>query len=178
MRDAIDSVLAQTYSNFEVLVINDGSQDGSATEDIAKSYGDRIRYFSKPNGGVASALNMAIEESQGEYFCWLSHDDIYLPEKVAKEMEKLLSLQDRNAVIFCRHSVINSDGKYLYDAPHPPKFPPRQAAYQLILSQWLHCCTVLAPRLLYLENGGFREDLPTTQDYDLLVKIGLKYLTG
>ena len=90
-------------------------------------------------------------------------------------MEKLLSLQDRNAVVFCRHSVINSDGKYLYDAPQPPQFPPHQAAYQLILSQWLHCCTVLAPRLLYLENGGFREDLPTTQDYDLLVKIGLKY---
>lgn len=175
VRYAIDSVLAQTYPNFELLVINDGSNDAGLTEKVALSYGDRIRYFSKPNGGVASALNLALEESKGEYFCWLSHDDIYLPEKVAKEMEKLLSLQDRNAVVFCRHSVINSDGKYLYDAPQPPQFPPHQAAYQLILSQWLHCCTVLAPRFLYLENGGFREDLPTTQDYDLLVKIGLKY---
>ena len=77
MRDAIDSVLTQTYSNFEVLVINDGSQDGSATEDIAKSYGDRILYFSKPNGGVASALNRALEESKGEYFCWLSQATSY-----------------------------------------------------------------------------------------------------
>ena len=175
MRDAIDSVLTQTYSNFEVLVINDGSQDGSATEDIAKSYGDRIRYFSKPNGGVASALNMALEESKGEYFCWLSHDDIYLPDKVTKEMEKLLSLQDTNAVVFCHHSIMDSDGKHLCDAPPPPKFSINQAAYQLILSQWLHCCTVLAPKFLYLDNGGFREDLPTTQDYDLLIKIGLKY---
>jgi glycosyltransferase involved in cell wall biosynthesis len=175
MRDAIDSVLTQTYSNFEVLVINDGSQDGSATEDIAKSYGDRIRYFSKPNGGVASALNLALEESKGEYFCWLSHDDIYLPEKVAKEMEKLLSLQDTNAVVFCDYAVISPEGKYLHGSPKPYSFPPHQATYHLILSQWLHCCTILAPKSLYIENGKFREDLPTTQDYDLLVKIGLKY---
>ena len=175
MRDAINSVLAQTYPNFEVLVVNDGSRDEGATEQIAHSYSDRIRYFSKPNGGVASALNLALKEAKGEYFCWLSHDDVYLPDKVAKEMEKLLSLPDPNSVVFCRYSIINSDGQYLYDAPLPPQFPPHQAAYQLILKQWLHCCTILAPTSLYLESGSFREDLPTTQDYDLLVKIGLKH---
>ncbi len=175
MREAIDSVLAQTYPNVEVLVVNDGSRDGGATEEIGRSYGDRIRYFSKPNGGVASALNLALEKSKGEYFCWLSHDDIYLPEKVAKEMEKLLSFPERNAVVFCDYDVISPEGKYLHGSPKPYSFPPHQAAYHLILSQWLHCCTILAPKSLYIENGKFREDLPTTQDYDLLVKIGLKY---
>jgi hypothetical protein len=175
LREAIDSVLAQTYPNVEILVVNDGSRDEGATEEIALSYGNRIRYFLKPNGGVASALNLALKEAKGDYFCWLSHDDIYFIDKVAKEMEKLLSLQDPKAVVFCHHSIMNSDGKYLYDAPRPPKFSINQAAYQLILSQWLHCCTVLAPKSLYLDNGGFREDLPTTQDYDLLVKIGLEY---
>ena len=175
MREAIDSVLAQTYPNIEVLVVNDGSRDEGATEEIVLTYGYRIRYFSKPNGGVASALNLALKEAKGDYFCWLSHDDIYLPEKVSKEMEKLLSLPDTNAVVFCHYSVINSDGQYLYDSQKPPQFSPRQAAYQLILGQWLHCCTVLAPKSLYLENGSFQEDLTTTQDYDLLVKIGLKY---
>jgi glycosyltransferase involved in cell wall biosynthesis len=175
MRDAIDSVLAQTYPNIEVLVVNDGSRDGGATEKIALSYGDRVRYFSKLNGGVASALNRALEEAKGEYFCWLSHDDIYLPEKVTKEMEKLLSLPDANAVVFCRHSIMNANGMHLCNAPEPPVFSPGQAAYQLVLRQWLHCCTILASRSLYLESGGFREDLPTTQDYDLLTKIGLKH---
>lgn len=175
MRDAIDSVLAQTYPSLDVLVVNDGSQDDGKTEQIAQSYGDRIRYFSKSNGGVASALNMALKESQGDYFCWLSHDDIYLPEKIAKQIDKLLSLPDPNSIVFCRHAIINPDGKYLYDAPPPPKFSPHHAAYQLILGQWLHCCTILAPKSLYLESGCFREDLPTTQDYDLLVKIGLKH---
>ena len=175
MREAIDSVLAQTYPRVEVLVVNDGSCDGGATEEAARSYSDRVRYFSKTNGGVASALNRALAEAKGEYFCWLSHDDMYLPEKVTREMERLLSLPDANAVVFCRHSIMNAEGKHLYDAPEPPVFPPGRAAYQLILRQWLHCCTILAPRSMYLEHGGFREDLPTTQDYDLLVKMGLKH---
>ena len=175
MSDAIDSVLAQTYPNIEVLVVNDGSGDGGATEKTALSYGDRIRYFSKVNGGVASALNRALEEAKGDYFCWLSHDDVYLPQKVAKEMEKLLLLPNTNAVVFCRHSIMNANGMHLCNAPEPPVFSPGQAAYQLILRQWLHCCTILAPKSFYLEIGAFREDLPTTQDYDLLVKIGLRY---
>ena len=106
MREAIDSVLAQTYPNIEVLVVNDGSRDEGATEEIVLTYGYRIRYFSKPNGGVASALNLALKEAKGDYFCWLSHDDIYLPEKVSKEMEKLLSLPDTNLVLhrkYCCH---------------------------------------------------------------------------
>ena len=175
MRDAIDSVLAQTYPNMDILVVNDGSRDGGETEKIACSYGHRVRYFSKPNGGVASALNHALAEAKGDYFCWLSHDDIYLPEKVTKEMEKLFSLPDTNAVVFCRHSIMSANGTHLFNAPEPPSFSPGQAAYQLILRQWLHCCTILAPKSFYLESGGFREDLPTTQDYDLLVKIGLKH---
>ncbi len=77
LREAIDSALAQTYRNIEIVVVNDGSQDDGKTEHVALSYGNKIRYFSKPNGGVASALNRAIREMTGEYFSWLSHDDLY-----------------------------------------------------------------------------------------------------
>ena len=60
LREAIDSALAQTYSNVEIIVVNDGSDDGGATRDIALSYGDKIRYFAKDNGGVSTALNVGI----------------------------------------------------------------------------------------------------------------------
>ena len=60
MREAIDSALAQTYTNTEVLVINDGSCDNGATEAIAREYGDKIRYFYIENGGVSTALNTGI----------------------------------------------------------------------------------------------------------------------
>ena len=100
MREAIDSALAQTYPNLEVIVVNDGSRDNGLTEEIARSYGERIRYFSKPNGGVSSALNMGIRNMRGEYFSWLSHDDVYEPDKIAKQVEVLQGC-DKQTVICC-----------------------------------------------------------------------------
>ena len=82
LAEAINSALSQTYNNIEVIVINDGSKD--QTDTICKSYGDRIKYLKKENGGVASALNFGIDNMNGEYFSWLSHDDLYLPDKVLK----------------------------------------------------------------------------------------------
>ena len=65
MAEAIDSALAQTYNNTEVIVVNDGSNDGGKTREIAFSYEDKIRYFEKENGGVASALNFGIKKMEG-----------------------------------------------------------------------------------------------------------------
>ena len=64
---AIDSALAQTYPHVEIIVVNDGSSDEGETEKIALSYGDRVSYYSKKNGGVGSALNLALNKSCGEY---------------------------------------------------------------------------------------------------------------
>ena len=72
LREAIDSALGQTYKSIEVIVVNDGSNDGGKTREIVLSYGGRVRYFEKENGGVASALNEGLKEMNGEYFSWLS----------------------------------------------------------------------------------------------------------
>ena len=87
LREAIDSALAQTWPHCEILVVNDGSTDNGATEDISLSYRARIRYFRKENGGVASALNLGIREMRGDFFSWLSHDDVYLPDKCRNQVE-------------------------------------------------------------------------------------------
>lgn len=86
LSEAIDSALAQTYDNVEVIVVNDGSPDDGKTEEIALSYGDKIRYFCKENGGSSSALNYGIKQMRGEWFSWLSHDDLYYPEKIEKQI--------------------------------------------------------------------------------------------
>ena len=78
IRDSINSVLNQVYSNWELLIINDGSTD--TTGEVVKSFTDkRIRYFEKKNGGVSSARNLGLKEMKGEYFCFLDADD-ELPE--------------------------------------------------------------------------------------------------
>jgi glycosyltransferase involved in cell wall biosynthesis len=92
LHEAIDSAFAQTYPNIEVVVVNDGSKDDGQTERIALSYGEALRYFCKPNGGVASALNRGIAEMSGEFFSWLSHDDLYTKDKIATIQSLLQTL--------------------------------------------------------------------------------------
>lgn len=89
LKEAIDSALAQDYGNYEVIVVNDGSNDSGETEKIALSYGDKIRYLKKENGGVATALNFAIEKAEGEYVSWLSHDDAYFSNKLSSQIAAL-----------------------------------------------------------------------------------------
>ena len=97
MKEAIDSALDQTYKNTEIIVVNDGSTD--KTEEIALSYGDKIRYFYKGNGGQSSALNFGIEKMTGELFSWLSHDDVYYPQKIEKQIA-FLNQKHSNCDIF------------------------------------------------------------------------------
>jgi glycosyltransferase involved in cell wall biosynthesis len=78
---AIDSALAQTYASIEVIVVDDGSTDGSRA--IMAEYGDRIQAIFQPNQGQASAFNVGFAQSQGEIICFLDADDVFLPQKVA-----------------------------------------------------------------------------------------------
>lgn len=118
LAEAIDSALAQTYPNIEIIVVNDGSADNGATAQIAASYGDKIRYFHKENGGSSSALNMGISNMEGEWFSWLSHDDLYLPGKVEEQIKYLNSLgfeeeELKAQVLFAASRTIDGQGKIL-----------------------------------------------------------------
>ena len=99
LAEAIDCALAQTYPNVEIVVVNDGSRDDGATERVALSYGEKIRYFYKENGGSSSALNMGIANMTGEWFSWLSHDDLYLPNKIKHQMKLLKTLKDPYQIV-------------------------------------------------------------------------------
>ncbi len=112
MSEAIDSALAQTYENIEIIVVNDGSTDDGETERIALSYGDKIRYFKKENGGCASALNYGIAQMRGEWFSWLSHDDVYMPTKISASIECVskYDLSPVDTVVYCGTVVIDKNG--------------------------------------------------------------------
>jgi len=166
---AIDSALAQTYPNCEVVVVNDGSTDGGATEAIAKSYGDRVRYFYKPNGHVASALNYGIRQMAGDYFSWLSHDDLYHPDKIKAQIE-CASMTDPRTVVYSDFEILDVDSGAV-TAVLLPHIEPAGFRYFITLNSMLHGCTVLVPKLCLDECGPFVETLRTTQDYDMWYRL-------
>ncbi len=174
LREAIDSALAQTYHNIEIIVINDGSNDNGATENIALAYGDNIRYFSKENGGVASALNVAIEKMTGEYFSWLSHDDLYFANKVEVQIGALSQMHNQSVVLYSDFGIFYNNPDNLIEVKLP-SVPSEQFRYFITTMNSLHGCSLLIPITAFLECGLFDEELRTTQDYDLWFKIAEKY---
>ena len=172
MREAIDSALNQTYRNIEVIVINDGSRDDGKTDAIAREYGDRIRYISKENGGVSTALNTGIREMKGEFFSWLSHDDVYAPEKVETQMKDVLKLQDEGAdvsriMFYCCGSLMNAEGKIISEGDktyHAGHYSGNDALDMIFHGRVPGGCGFLIPRKMFETVGMFREDMRYMQD--------------
>ena len=172
LRDAINSALAQTYSRCEIIVVNDGSIDDGETESIALSYGDKVRYFTKQNGGVGSALNLGIKFMQGEFFSWLSHDDVYLPTKVESQINFLQSLnllESNQIFLFSDYKVVDASKNELYTFRADHSLIDRSPFYAVFKHQ-INGCTTLISRELLLKVGGFG-NLPTSQDYDLWFRL-------
>ncbi|OJU88159.1 hypothetical protein BGO17_04285 [Candidatus Saccharibacteria bacterium 49-20] len=173
LSQAIDSALSQTYPAIEVVVVNDGSTDNGESERAALSYGNKIHYYLKANGGVASALNFGIKKMSGEYFSWLSHDDLYEATKIEEEIAVLLSQPDpANTVVACNSLTLYENGMKRKDTINQAIF---DNYFNIFLGAsaktGINGCSLLIPRHLLLEAVGFREDLPVTQDYDLWYRL-------
>jgi glycosyltransferase involved in cell wall biosynthesis len=169
MRLAIDSALAQTWADTEVVVVNDGSNDNGETHRIARSYGKQISYIEKQNGGVASALNAGIAAMTGDIFCWLSHDDRHLPEKTERQVAEWERRGRPNAVLISDYRLIDGSGATITDVRLDHKMLTQKPSYAL-LRGCVHGCSVFVPRALFKRVGKFDEGLRTTQDYDLWLR--------
>ena len=185
LAEAIDSALAQTYPNVEIIVVNDGSNDDGATERVAVSYGDKIRYFYKENGGSSSALNMGIANMEGEWFSWLSHDDLYVPEKLEKQVKIMESLSRDGAalskhIFFSASDLVDAKGKTIracredqirriaetVDAfPHNGYLIAEPTVYNF------YGCSCLIHKEALDAVGGFDESLRLINDLDLWYRL-------
>lgn len=181
LKEAIDSVLAQTYKNVEIIVVNDGSDDNGATADVIASYGDKITPFYKPNGGVSSALNLGISQMHGDYFVWLSHDDMLMPRYLEKQLEFVKENRvDNNTVVSCQVSLMDSRGKSLY-RPHKPLLGRKSGdeVYTYLLSGGNICyCTMLIPAECLQKVPPFDTRFKYVQDklcWKALAKSGVSF---
>lgn len=175
---AIDSALRQTYKNIEIIVVNDGSSD--STDRICKSYGNKIKYLKKENGGVSTALNLAIQNMNGEYFSWLSHDDLYYSEKIEEEIKYINdnNLMNTKTIIYSNCSYNDQNGYYLGKTIHESNLLNKDSAYSL-LNGAINGLTLLIPKKAFQEAGVFDTKLRCTQDYDMwfrMYKKGYKFV--
>lgn len=174
LQEAIESVLHQTYKNYEIIIIDDGSTDN--TWDIIGSYGDLIRGFHKENGGVASALNYGIQVMKGDWFAWLSHDDLWVPEKL--EVQISYHITNENVMgSFTNFSVIDEKGTLLFNSICPQIINPCSLR-KLFLTNYIAGDTVLLHKKILSDIGRFNENLRVTQDYDMWLRILQKYDLG
>jgi glycosyltransferase involved in cell wall biosynthesis len=166
LAETIGSALAQTYSPVEILVVNDGSPDD--TEKVAKSYGDRIVYIERPNGGLSAARNTAIAQAKGRYLKFLDSDDQLHPEQIARQVEALAGREDSLALTATR---LYRDGKPEEFLDHIPQ--AKALLPNLFLDfDWGAPIAWLFPTLLVKAVGGFDESFRFFEDLDLLTKLG------
>lgn len=177
VKEAIDSALAQTYKNIEIIVINDGSTDNGATEKICLAYEEKIAYYKKENGGCSSALNFGIKKANGEFISWLSHDDLYDKNKIETQVAfyEKFSLNTKNTIISNSGRLINSKGCKIY---HPDNtfnglLNPKQMFNHLLFKYCFNGCGLLIPKVLFDNGHSFREDMKFVLDWNLWLKLAI-----
>jgi len=185
LAEAIDSALTQTYPNVEIIVVNDGSKDDGATERVALSYGNKIRYFSKENGGSSSALNWGIANMTGEWFSWLSHDDLYVPEKLERQIKYMESLmltesELKKHIFFSASDLIDAEGNIVRAcnlnkarrfADHIQSFAHNGYLIAEPSVYNFHGCSCLVHKDSLIAVGFFDEHLRLLNDWDLWFRL-------
>ncbi|MCU7741458.1 glycosyltransferase family 2 protein [Priestia megaterium] len=167
---AIQSALNQTYKNVEVIVVNDGS---TLYEEKITPYLNKIKYIIKENGGTASALNTGIRNATGEYFSWLSSDDIYALNKVEDQVKFMKSM---NASVSYTPAIhINSESQPISESVGVKYSDRLHFIRGLKKGCTINGCTVMMKMNIFSEVGMFDESLPYVHDYDLWLRITPKY---
>jgi len=169
---AIESVLAQTYTDWEVLLVDDGSTDD--TEKIVTPYLDRIRYMKQSNKGLPGARNAGIRASKGEYIALLDGDDSWLPTKLEQQMPRF---RDREVgIVYSDFAVQYSDGRfqpsYLADRPLAAE---GYALNNYIRSRFLFPSTMVLRRDCMEECGLFDEEMLVCEDVELFARICMRW---
>lgn len=175
---AVDSVLAQTYQDFEIIVIDDGSTDDTRAR--LERYGDRVRYEYGPHEGPAAARNRGFRAARGEYLCLLDSDDLYYPHKLALQVAHLDARPD-TVMVYTDFSAFDDQGywdEFHLRTYHRSAYRSPDTSYaRLFTERWgLHDEPALreavagdAARAHWLERSGYRGDLFDAYLFDTIV---------
>ncbi len=171
LREAVDSVLSQTVTDLELLVVDDGSTDG--TRDLIANVSDpRVIYIWQPNGGQTVAKNHGVRRSRGEFIGFCDGDDYWYPNKLELQLPKF-NQSSRTGVVYSPADTIDEHGKLL-GGEIAEKFSG-QVTDELFLRNFVPFGTAMVRRRCMEEVGGFDESLAMGIDWDLWLRISARY---
>ncbi len=171
LKIAVESVLAQDFSNFEIIVVDDGSTDNTK-QVIESSPGAKIRYFYQENKGPSSARNLGIRQAKGQFLCFLDSDDRFRLNKLSAVYEYIKKYPEYK--IFHTEEVWYKNGKYLC----PKKNHKKPDGY--IFEKALKICcislsTAVIHKSVFEKTGLFDENLPACEDYEFWLRASLNF---
>lgn len=178
LKRTVDSALAQTHSPLEVIVVDDGSTDG--TETVIRSYGERIRGIAQPNGGPSAARNTGAAAAQGEWLAFLDSDDVWKPEKIARQVDLVSRAGVRIDCCMCNAAIIDENGVH-----GATTFGASGVSGDLTEGYWLNPAALIATRFIlfnqvalirsqaFRDAGGFKPELRLLEDHDLALRLSV-----
>lgn len=176
LEETLESIISQTYTNWECLIINDGSEDN--TEDVAIKYSERdkrFKYFYKQNGGLSSARNKGIQNAKGEYIIFIDADDIIKPQKFEMHIERFSQKPDLT-VVYSNFNYIDTNGLLLPDSPFA-RIKLKGDSYSDFALNWgfefvipIHC-SIIKFEFLKINGIFFEEALKAREDWLFWIKM-------
>lgn len=175
---AVDSVLAQTYRDFELVVVDDGSTDN--TRELLMQFGKNLRYIYQENKGMTAARNTGIKNSSGEYIAFLDSDDIWLPNKLERQV-KLLDEAPEVGLVYCWHYYIDEQGNRckFWNNEVGRSFESGSRLFEKLIERNVISgggSTPVIRRECLAKSGMFDEALSYCGDWDLWLRISMDYI--
>ena len=167
----LDSLLNQTYPNCEIIVVDDGSTDGTA--EMMKEKYPHVQYFRKENGGDASAKNYVANVAKGKYLVFNDSDDVFYPDTVEKLYNALPS-DDETACSYGTYQTIDADGNEMPTKRKMSFFPSGKITEPLLSHIIINSCGPLIPTRFFLDCGSYNDKLRVCHDWALFLEMSVK----
>ena len=168
--DTINSVLEQTYKDFEIIVVDDGSTD--STLKVLEQFGTKIKLIKQPNLERAVARNNGVKNSNGKYIAFLDSDDLWAKEKLEKQVE-ILDQNEEIILTYCSSGRINEKGQKIKTAKRQMEGFSGKITNELLLRNFVVSATPLLRREYFDKTGGFKSQYIPYEDWEFWVRLSL-----
>ncbi|MBP9014835.1 MAG: glycosyltransferase family 2 protein [Smithella sp.] len=169
LKEAVESVFRQTYQDYEVIILDDGSTDG--TEEMIKELNLPIRYYKQSNHGLPHPYNRLAELAKGDFICFLDSDDVLFDNAIERLVKAVNGSEDK--IVYGSYVRIGNEGKEV--GKSSKNLYSGDITEKLFQKTFVHCVCTLIPREIFLRHGGYNMDLKVCFDLDFHLLLSLKH---